>query len=97
MAIPANRLEDQRYLGDAPRKVLHDLLHEDPTPKGCQTFPLVQSGAAVRFEPDSIRQAQAEGYQLCPKCFFGLERRRVSLTKTFVDEPLSRPDQRKGA
>ncbi len=86
MAIPTTKLEDQRYLGDAQRKVLHDLLHEDPTPKGCQTYALTQSQQAFRFEPDSIKQAQAEGYVLCPKCFFGLDRRRIKLTREFVDK-----------
>lgn len=87
MAISTTRLQDQRYLGDPSTCIVHDLLHEDPTPRGCRTFDLVKSGQAVRFEPDALRQAKAEGYQPCDKCFFGLERRRVFITRELIDRP----------
>jgi len=86
MAIPTSRFQDQRYLGDGEKLIVHDLLHEDPTAGGCRAFDLVKSGQAVRFEPDRLRQALAEGYQRCDKCFFGLERRRVFVTRELVDK-----------
>lgn len=84
--MPTARLQDQRYLGDAQALIVHDLLHEDTTPRGCRVFDLVQSGQAVRFQPDRLRQALAEGYKRCEKCFFGLERRRVFVTRELVDK-----------
>lgn len=86
MAIPTSNLREQRYLGDAEAMRVHDLMHEDPTPKGCRTLEIVKSGRGVRFEPDSLRQAASEGYQTCPKCFFGLEMRRAFVTRELVDK-----------
>jgi hypothetical protein len=87
MAAAATSLTEQRYLGDSGSKVVHDLYHEDPTPRGCRAFDLLRSGAAVRFEPDSLRQARSEGYGTCEKCFLGLERRRTSVTRELIEGP----------
>ena len=65
----------QRYIGDKTSQVVHDSLHEDPTPGGCQLRRLLKSQNAVRFEPDRLGQARSEGYSLCPHCFFRLEAR----------------------
>ncbi len=85
MALPTSRLQDQRYLGDGRSKLLHDLLHEDPTSRGCRIMDVLGSGQAVRFEPDGVKQAMTEEYTLCGKCFYGVERRRVEITRKFGD------------
>jgi hypothetical protein len=75
MAVATKDRADQRYVGDAAAKVVHDSMHEDPTPAGCRLGPLLRSGEAVRFEPDKLRQATAEGYEMCGRCLYRLDDR----------------------
>ncbi|GBD14472.1 hypothetical protein HRbin25_00346 [bacterium HR25] len=85
MAEPTNSLKGQRYIGDVENKIVHDVLHEDPTPDGCRIWDLVQAGKAVRFQPDRLSQAVQEGYQPCNKCLFAYTMRRTALTRHFLD------------
>lgn len=73
-------------MGNTRDKLVHDLLHEDPGPKGCKVFEAVQEGLAVRFEPDRLRAAREEGFQPCPRCFYRLEARRTYFTKALLEE-----------
>lgn len=84
MAVATQVRTDQRYLGDAAAMVVHDVLHEDPTPQGCRVGGLLRSGNAVRFEPDKLRQAVAEGYQMCGRCLYRLDDRPSSTMKRLI-------------
>lgn len=84
MAISTSERESQRYIGDGRVRIVHDALHEDPTPHGCNIGGLLRASAAVRFEPDRLRQAQSEGYTLCERCFYRLEDRPSQTIKRVI-------------
>jgi hypothetical protein len=75
MAMATDKRRDQRYIGDTERSIVHDSLHEDPTPNGCNLGKLLKSGTAVRFDPDRLGQAQSEGFAMCDRCLFRLDAR----------------------
>jgi hypothetical protein len=83
MATPTASRSEQRYVGDTSTSIVHDTMHEDPTPAGCQIGKLIRSDTAVRFEPDRLRQAQAESFELCPRCFYQLDARPSQTIKKF--------------
>jgi hypothetical protein len=85
MARPTNDRKAQRYLGDPATSLVHDSIHEDPTPGGCQLGKLIRSGGAVAFDPDKTAQARAEGFEFCPKCFYRLEARPSQVWKTIIE------------
>jgi hypothetical protein len=87
MASKAGDKFAQRYLGDPDAKIVHDLDHEDPTSTGCAIDALIAAGAAMRFEPDRLRQAAEEGYNNCPKCLYRYDTRR-GLLQQLLYEPL---------
>jgi len=96
MASPTSSLKSQRYIGDLESHVVHDLYHEDPLPDGCRAFELIKSGLAAKFEPDKLRQAVKEGYEICQKCMFGLDRRRVFMTRLILGELEATSDREEG-
>ena len=84
MALATQVRIDQRYVGDTATMLVHDTMHEDPTPQGCQVSPLLRSGKAVRFEPDKLRQAVAEGYAMCERCLYRLDDRPGQTMKKLI-------------
>jgi len=75
MAQATSDRSSQRYIGDTSTNIVHDSLHEDPTPIGCKLRAVLKSGHAVRFEPDRLGQAKSEGFEDCPRCLYRLEAR----------------------
>lgn len=63
-----------RYCGNTNKTEVHDLDHEDKSPSGCQIDEIIRAGHARAFNPDSLVQANAEGYDNCAKCIGGSRR-----------------------
>ncbi len=84
MAVPITSLRGRHYVGDLETKIVHDVIHEDPTPEGCKIWELVRSGRAVGFESDRLQQALREGYTPCPKCLYNYQLRRPAFTQRFL-------------
>lgn len=77
MATPVSeRPEHKQYLGDSDsdHMEVHDLDNEDSRPNGCQIDEIIEAGNAVVFSPDSLEQAESEGYDRCDKCLPGSTR-----------------------
>jgi hypothetical protein len=74
MASPVNsRPTFNRYLGnsDPDHLEVHDLQQEN---RNCQIDEIIAAGNAVTFSPDTLAQAQAEGYDNCDWCLGGSTR-----------------------
>ena len=72
MTIPVdNRPSGKRYLGNTNTKEVHDLYNEKAQ---CQIDEIINSGHAVMFEPDTLLQAHAEGFDNCAYCIGGSTR-----------------------
>jgi len=74
MATPiSNRPADKRYLGnsDPDHMEVHDLNNEKPQ---CQIDEIIKAGNAVVFNPDTLKQANDEGYDNCAFCIGESER-----------------------
>lgn len=59
-------LDRRRYIGDSSSMTVHDRWHSEC--EDCLMEDLIQRGVAVSFEPDSLDQALAEGFEYCPAC-----------------------------
>lgn len=68
MAYPTTTRIGHRYLGNKNKTEVHDLQKEDVSKSGCQIDEILKAGNAVSFIPDSVEQAQREGYDNCAKC-----------------------------
>ena len=71
MAYPVNSREGIRYLGNTNKKEVHDLSNEKTK---CQIDEILAAGHAVGFRPDSLEQAQSEGYDNGAYCIGGSTR-----------------------
>lgn len=56
------KFEDNRYLGDKRRQVVHDLDH---LLDGCQLDELLASEQFAAFGPDTVAEARNRGYHAC--------------------------------
>lgn len=65
MARPTQTRRGQRFLGDENNRIVHDL---DKARGACEIEEILDEGRGMRFEPDSLDQAQAERYQPCRRC-----------------------------
>lgn len=68
MATPiSSRPQNKQYLGnsDEDNMEVHDLHNEQPR---CQIDKIIRAGNAVVFNPDSLDQAHAEGYDNGAHC-----------------------------
>lgn len=54
-----------RYLGDLDRLLVHDL---DREAEGCEVDGVFDRGAALRFNPDRLGEAQRRAFEPCPRC-----------------------------
>ena len=63
-----------RYLGNTNKREVHDLIHEDASPSGCQIDEIIAAGHALGFNPDTLDQAHVEGYDNCRYCVGELTR-----------------------
>jgi len=61
----------KRYLGNSNKKEVHDLDQEDTSINGCQIDEIIRAGHAVTFNPDTLGEAHAHGYDNCAKCIGG--------------------------
>ena len=74
MAIPiSSRPTSKRYLGnsDPGHMEVHDLENEKPQ---CQINEIIRAGNAVIFSPDTLGQANSEGYDNGAFCIGDSER-----------------------
>lgn len=71
MATPAYSRAGIRFLGNKHKKEVHDLTNEKPQ---CQIDEILRAGNAVRFLPDTLAQAQREGYDNGAYCIGGSKR-----------------------
>lgn len=55
----SSRPNNKRYLGNTNKTEVHDLLNETAR---CQIDELLGAGRAVVFTPDTLAQAESEGY-----------------------------------
>ncbi len=55
----------QRYLGDDNNRIVHDL---ERSKSACEIDDILDESRGVRFEPDSLEQAQQERYRPCHRC-----------------------------
>ena len=69
MSIPVySRPQDRRYLGNDNSRHVHDLWNEH---SNCEIDEIFRSVHAITFEPDSLGQAHALGYNNCYWCIGG--------------------------
>ncbi len=71
MAFPITSRGNRRYLGNSNKKEVHDLRKETTN---CQIDEILGAGHAVGFEPDTLDQAHAEGYDNGAYCLGGSTR-----------------------
>lgn len=64
----------KRFCGNIKSKEVHDLANEDESPSGCQIEKILKHHHEKTFEPDTLQQAHAEGYDNCAKCLTGSTR-----------------------
>ena len=74
MAYPTSNRQGKRFLGNKNKREVHDLTNEDRKPNGCQIDEFLRAGNGVYFVPDTLQQAQSEGYDNCAKCLGGSTR-----------------------
>jgi hypothetical protein len=58
----------KRYLGNSNKMEVHDLDKEDASASGCQIDEIIRARHAVTFNPDTLEEAHARGYDNCDKC-----------------------------
>ena len=68
MSYPIYSRTGDRYLGNTNTHEVHDLIHEDASPSGCQIDEILAAGHAVVFSPDILDQAHVEGFDNCRCC-----------------------------
>lgn len=71
MAFPITSRGNRRFLGNSSEKEVHDLRNETTN---CQIDEILGAGHAVGFEPDTLDQAHAEGYDNGAYCLGGSTR-----------------------
>ena len=58
----------KRYIGNYNKKEVHDLDQEDISASGCQINEIITSSHTMVFNPDTLEEAHARGYDNCAKC-----------------------------
>ena len=64
----------QRFVGNTNNMEVHDLDNEQTGANECQIDEIIAAGHAVVFSPDSLAQAESEGYDPCAYCLIGSQR-----------------------
>jgi hypothetical protein len=59
-------LDMKQFVGNNDDKIVHDVDNEQPT--HCHIDGIVVAGNVVTFTPDTLEQAQKEGYTSCKYC-----------------------------
>ena len=62
---PGPPIFGKRFVGNTNNKEVHDLDNEKTAANQCQIDEIIQARHAVTFDPDSLKQAQSEGYDNC--------------------------------
>ena len=65
MARSTQTKRGQRYLGDENNLIVHDL---ENAKSACEIDEILDDSHGVRFEPDSLEQAERERYRPCRRC-----------------------------
>jgi hypothetical protein len=71
---PGSPLYASRYCGNTNKREVHDLDNENTSPSGCQIDEIITAEHAKAFDPDTLEQAHAEGYDNCAYCIGGSQR-----------------------
>lgn len=71
MATPVNYRPSNQYLGNTNSKEVHDLTNEQTN---CQIQEIINAGHAVIFDPDTLAQANSEGFDNGHWCIGGSTR-----------------------
>lgn len=66
MARPTQTRRGQRYLGDENNMIVHDL---ERARGACEIDEILDESRGVRFDPDTVSQAESERYRRCTRCF----------------------------
>lgn len=65
MARSTHTKRGQRFLGDDSNMIVHDL---ERAKGACEIDEILDEGRGVRFEPDTLQQAESERYRPCARC-----------------------------
>ncbi len=65
MARSTHTKRGQRYLGDDGNMFVHDLEH---VRSSCEIDDILDENRGVRFEPDTLEQAEQERFRRCHRC-----------------------------
>ncbi len=58
----------KRFIGNTNNTEVHDLDNEKTGQNQCQIDEIIQAGHAVTFTPDTLNQANSDGYDNCAYC-----------------------------
>ena len=64
----------KRFVGNTNKLEVHDLDNEQTGANECQIDEIISAGHAVTFSPDSLAEAQSQGYDSCAHCIGGSRR-----------------------
>lgn len=64
----------KQFVGNTNNKEVHDLDNEKTAGNQCQIDEIIAAGHTATFTPDSLAQAQSEGYDNCAHCIGGSTR-----------------------
>ena len=67
-------IHGKRFLGNKNKKEVHDLDNEKTGANECQINEIIAAGNATTFTPDTLKQADSEGYDNCAHCIGRSER-----------------------
>ena len=59
-------LDMKQFIGNKDNKIVHDVDNEQPA--HCHIDGIVVAGNVITFTPDTLEQAQKEGYTSCKYC-----------------------------
>ncbi|MBS1914449.1 MAG: hypothetical protein JST22_20840 [Bacteroidetes bacterium] len=65
MSKPTQTRRGQRYLGDDNNMIVHDL---ERAKGSCEIDEILDESRGVRFEPDTLEQAEHERFRPCSRC-----------------------------
>ncbi len=71
---PGAPLYGKRFCGNTNTTEVHDLDNEKTSPSECQIDEIIAAEHAKAFDPDTLEQAHAEGYDNCHYCTWGSRR-----------------------
>lgn len=67
-------INGKRYVGNTNKKEVHDLDNEKTGKNQCQIDEIIAASHAKTFSPDTLEQADSEGYDNCEHCIGGSTR-----------------------